>query len=63
MPHGKKNAPQHEKTLILQEPMKHYGVASVFNQPVANGVRVCMYGRTDARPVCAQTNTTAMHGM
>ncbi len=35
-----KNAPQHEKTLILQEPMKHYGVASVFNQPVANGVRV-----------------------
>lgn len=30
---------QHEKTLILQEPMKHYGVASVFNEPVANRVR------------------------
>jgi hypothetical protein len=30
---------QHEKTLILPDPMWHYGVAAAFNQPLANGVR------------------------
>lgn len=46
-PHNAASAlQQHEKTLILLEPMKHYGVASVFDQPVANSVRTTLLARS-----------------